>query len=120
MVRCAVSEPRLDISGWSDDHRQVLAQLAKLDGSVASAICLLTGLTRVELDRLGGVEEPTPRVPRQPDIGGFCDDCGHLAARHDTDGCSGIKRACRCKVMQWDGYKWPRPWLPAPEGLRSE
>lgn len=66
------------------------------------------------------VAKEPDRVPRQPDIGGFCDECGHLAARHDERGCSGVKRPCSCQMMQWDGYKWPRPWLAAPEGLRNE
>lgn len=37
---------------------QVQESLTRLDGTTASAVCLLTGLTREELDDLGGVTEP--------------------------------------------------------------
>lgn len=60
--------------------------------------------------------------------GAICDDCGHFAGRHNEKGCntedlvrSGIrKEPCDCKGMLWLGTRWPRPWLPAPEGLRAE
>lgn len=41
-----------------DDHaRQIRDALQRLDGSTASAVSLLTGTGRVELDALGGFEE---------------------------------------------------------------
>ena len=63
----------------------------------------------------------------QPPIGGFCDDCGHFAARHGEEGCDtsdlvkrGIRtKLCNCVAMKWRGRQWPRPWLPAPEGLKK-
>lgn len=70
----------------------------------------------------GVVTEPEEKMPEQPyGPGAFCGTCGHFAGRHGPDGCSGIEGPCksRCEAMQWNGYKWPRPWLPAPEGLRS-
>lgn len=70
----------------------------------------------------GGVTDPEdiPKMPEQPyGPGAFCGTCGHFAERHGPDGCTGVKKPCRCEVMQWNGYRWPRPWLPAPEGLRS-
>lgn len=70
----------------------------------------------------GGEVVTKPKLPRQPEMGSFCDDCGHFAGRHAPEGCgwSEAPGSCRCSVMQWLGYQWPRPWLPAPEGLRSE
>lgn len=68
----------------------------------------------------GGTSVNEDRMPVQPPIGGFCGRCGHFAARHDQNGCSGLKEPCNCTLMQWGGYLWPRPWLPAPEGLRAE
>lgn len=63
----------------------------------------------------------TDRTPRQPDVGSFCGRCGHFAGRHGLDGCAfPSDEPCTCRVMQWDGYQWPRPWLPAMEGLRRE
>lgn len=58
-------------------------------------------------------------LPEQPPIGGFCGDCGHLAARHNERGCPGVNSACQCRGMLWNGVRWPRPWLPAPEGLTA-
>lgn len=68
--------------------------------------------------------------PEQPHVGGFCEDCGHYAYRHSPDGCIGVNRprdgrlesesTCRCAGMLWMGVRWPRPWLPAPEGLLPE
>jgi hypothetical protein len=61
------------------------------------------------------------QVPMQPyGPGAFCDDCGHFAGRHDPGGCSGVSEPCPCLAMLWRGYRWPRPWLPAPEGTKSE
>jgi hypothetical protein len=65
----------------------------------------------------------TPEQPYGP--GGICDDCGHFAGRHGPDGCDtsdlvakGIrKKPCSCKGMLWLDVRWPRPWLPAPEGM---
>lgn len=69
----------------------------------------------------GGEAAPVVKTPRQPEMGGFCGRCGHFAARHDEEGCAfPSEEPCPCRVMQWDGYQWPRPWLPAPEGLRRE
>jgi hypothetical protein len=55
--------------------------------------------------------------------GAFCDSCGHVAARHNQDGCHFDRPApkpdCACKVMRWQGADWPRPWLPWPEGGRA-
>lgn len=61
----------------------------------------------------------------QPPIGGFCDECGHIAGRHGIDedgkdGCGGVTGPCDCAGMLWLGNRWPRPWLPAPEGLKTE
>jgi hypothetical protein len=68
--------------------------------------------------------------------GAICSNCGHWAHRHGPEvregkrgrlpGCDvsdliakGIAdKPCRCRGMLWDGQRWPRPWLPAPEGLR--
>lgn len=60
----------------------------------------------------------------QPPIGGFCDRCGHFAGRHDEQGCH-FDRAdpdpgCDCPALRWQGHDWTRPWLPAPDGLRTE
>lgn len=65
--------------------------------------------------------------------GAICDDCGHFAARHGEDGCAGVvpETGCRfgeggteanpkkCEGFLWQGRRWPRPWLPAPEGLTT-
>jgi hypothetical protein len=67
--------------------------------------------------------EPSTEQPYGP--GGICDECGHFAGRHAEDGCdtadlvlAGIrKKPCKCKGMLWLGVRWPRPWLPAPDGL---
>jgi hypothetical protein len=57
-------------------------------------------------------------LPEQPyGPGAMCDDCGHFAGRHNEDGCPGINNGCDCAGMLWLGTRWPRPWLPAPEGL---
>lgn len=40
-----------------EEVNEVLAALAMLDGSLASAVCLLAGITPAELDELGGVTE---------------------------------------------------------------
>lgn len=43
---------------WRTDYEAaVLEALAQLDGTATSAVCLLTGLTRAELEAVGGVEE---------------------------------------------------------------
>ena len=39
----------------------IAANLAQLDGTTASSVALLTGMTRAELDELGGVPEETTR-----------------------------------------------------------
>jgi hypothetical protein len=57
----------------------------------------------------------TPEQPYGP--GAMCDECGHFAGRHDEDGCTGVSKPCTCAGMLWLGTRWPRPWLPAPEGL---
>lgn len=56
----------------------------------------------------------------QPIIGGTCETCGHFAGRHNETGCQFPRPAanpCTCKVMRWNATDWPRPWLPAPDGL---
>ncbi len=63
-------------------------------------------------------------TPEQPPIGGFCDECGDFAARHDELGCQFPRfdanlAPCACSGMLWLDVRWPRPWLPAPEGLVS-
>jgi hypothetical protein len=64
--------------------------------------------------------EPEPRLPVQPyGSGAFCEACGHFAGRHGAEGCAWPNKPCPCTAMLWLGYRWPRPWLPAPEGLRS-
>ena len=68
-------------------------------------------------------DQPVSAAPEQPPIGGFCDDCGHFAARHDELGCHFPRPAtnpCDCAGMQWQGVRWPRPWMPAPDGLTKE
>lgn len=68
----------------------------------------------------------TQAAPEQPyGPGAFCDTCGHFAARHGEDGClfpggckHGKVEGQPCTVMTWQGIEWPRPWLPAPEGLK--
>lgn len=70
--------------------------------------------------------------------GAFCQTCGHFAARHSEDGCSGVdpKLGCRfgikngiqgtkahpikCEVFVWEDEEWPRPWLPAPLGKMTQ
>lgn len=69
----------------------------------------------------GAVEEKEmlsePQRPYGP--GAFCDGCGHFASRHGPEGCMGFPdKPCRCPSMLWNGYRWPRPWLGPPEGLR--
>ena len=70
------------------------------------------------------IEVRKPTEADQPPIGGFCDECGHYAVRHNQDGCQGVDPAegCRfgkgftkknpkkCTVMVWNGVYWPRPW----------
>lgn len=62
--------------------------------------------------------------PVQPEPGGTCDECGHYAARHDEKGCHFPRppetSPCTCQAMVYAGVTWPRPWLPAPEGLRAD
>jgi predicted transcriptional regulator len=40
-----------------DIHRGVAEALAQLDGTKASAVSLLTGLSAADIERLGGVDE---------------------------------------------------------------
>jgi hypothetical protein len=64
--------------------------------------------------------DPSAAAPEQPyGPGAICDDCGHFAERHDPQGCHFPRpdAACCCAGMLWLGTRWPRPWLPAPEGL---
>jgi hypothetical protein len=56
--------------------------------------------------------------------GALCGDCGHIAARHGEDGCSGVfpergcqfgdggteKRPKKCVAFLWNGVRWYRPW----------
>lgn len=63
------------------------------------------------------MNDTKPLHPYGP--GAFCDECGHFAARHDPEGCSGVRGPCKCGGMLWEGLRWPRPWLMAPEGLQS-
>jgi hypothetical protein len=41
----------------------MLAKLRKLDGSVASSVSLLTGISPEDIDRLGGINEEELAVP---------------------------------------------------------
>jgi flagellar biosynthesis/type III secretory pathway protein FliH len=44
---------------YNENYAKAVGEsLKKLDGSTASSVALLTGLTREELDELGGVSEP--------------------------------------------------------------
>lgn len=57
----------------------------------------------------------------EPGPGGFCDTCGHFAARHDEHGChtedliaAGITtEPCDCPVFMWGDRPYPKPWEPA-------
>lgn len=60
---------------------------------------------------------PEPTQPYGP--GAICEQCGHFAGRHNSDGCQWPSRKCSCAGMLWLGVRWPRPWLAAPEGLRA-
>jgi murein endopeptidase len=77
---------------------------------------------------------PRPETPPEPPTDkSYCETCGHLSTHHDEAGCSMNSRLpaverqstvpvpdpCDCAVMSWFGREWPRPWLPAPEGLRA-
>lgn len=80
-------------------------------------------------------EKKEPEQPYGP--GAMCDDCGHFAMRHGPEvrqgkknklpGCdtrdlvnAGIRdKPCPCRGMLWLGVRWPRPELPAPEGLKQ-
>lgn len=81
-------------------------------------------------------ELPDP-LPEQPAPLGICATCGHFAIRHGPDGCTGVPSAagtdvpCRygagddgpeipCTMFMWNGNAWPRPWMPAPEGLVAD
>lgn len=88
---------------------------------------LIAGAVRF-LCRMEGHKHEPPEQPYGP--GAFCEDCGHFACRHDMEGCSfprewrGGERSptetfkdCHCEAMLWQGVRWPRPWLPAPDGL---
>lgn len=78
-----------------------------------------------------------PEQPYGP--GAICDQCGHFALRHGPfvrqskrsgrmlPGCdatdlveAGIRKGpCNCRGMLWLGVRWPRPSLPAPDGLKQ-
>jgi hypothetical protein len=61
---------------------------------------------------------PGPEQPYGP--GAICEDCGHFGGRHDENGCDAKWAGpCNCAGMLWLGHRWPRPWLPAPEGLAA-
>jgi hypothetical protein len=52
------------IREYIENHREAIQNgvseaLQQLDGTVASSVALLAGLTREELDGVGGVSEPT-------------------------------------------------------------
>lgn len=64
-------------------------------------------------------------APEQPyGPGALCGDCGHMAFRHDEDGCHGVdpevgcrfggrgteKNPKQCKGMLWMGVRWAKPW----------
>ncbi|GIJ45914.1 hypothetical protein Val02_28000 [Virgisporangium aliadipatigenens] len=49
---------------YIENHRAEIQEavaraLKQLDGSVAGAVSLLTGMSRAELDEIGGFEDPT-------------------------------------------------------------
>ena len=46
----------------TDINEEISKTLALLDGSNASVISLLTGLSRAEIDALGGVEENSGKL----------------------------------------------------------
>jgi len=64
---------------------------------------------------MGTVEAEPPYGP-----GALCEECGHFAARHGAGGCTGVTASCGCAGMRWLGVLWPRPWLPAPDGLVAQ
>lgn len=74
-------------------------------------------------DRLGWARPDLPTGPVQPyGPGAICDECGHFAERHQPAYCSGVPfghEACACAGMLWLRVRWPRPYLPAPEGLTA-
>lgn len=41
-----------------------------------------------------------------PPIGGFCEDCGHLAGRHHNNQCLWPENRCTCTGMLWQGVRW--------------
>jgi len=52
---------------YVENHREAIQDgvsqaLQQLDGTVASSVALLTGLSREDLDDIGGVSEPTQHV----------------------------------------------------------
>lgn len=49
------------------------------------------------------------KKPEMPPIGGFCDECGHIAGRHTATGCPGIKNPCDCRGLLWLGHRWAVP-----------
>lgn len=58
-----------------------------------------------------------------PGPGGFCDTCGHFAARHDESGCHFPRPAdnpCLCGVFVWAGVAYPRPWEPSTHPAPTE
>jgi hypothetical protein len=65
----------------------------------------------------------TPEQPYGP--GAVCDDCGHWAARHNSQGCDttdlvarGIrKKPCDCPAFLWKGTRWSEP--SRPDGIAS-
>lgn len=66
--------------------------------------------------------EAVAAVLEQPPIGGLCEECGHLAGRHRGERCHfprHVDNPCTCAGMLWLGRRWPRPWLPAPDGLTA-
>lgn len=79
---------------------------------------------RVEDPVNTSTETSSTEAVEQPPIGGFCDGCGHFAGRHDEQGCHfdrpDPEPDCACPALRWQGRDWPRPWLPAPDGLRTE
>lgn len=53
----------LAVREYIDNHRDAIQEgvtraLRELDGSVASSVALLTGMSRDELDEIGGIPEP--------------------------------------------------------------
>src|SRR5690348_9617743 len=67
--------------------------------------------------------DPLPSHDQEPPYGpgAICEDCGHWAGRHDSDGCHCddliekgiISEPCPRPAMLWNGERWADPSLPS-------